>query len=1103
MPTRFIGGVLSAKPQKSSQFVSRASTGTYFDSTGVLRTAPVNQPRLNYEFVGGAWTGPQVLIEPASTNQCVYSIPSVWSAFQSTATANSTTAPDGTSTATLLTEDSTSSSFHVLYTSGGNTMTPSAGVYTCSIFAKAGTRNNAFLQWGGDGASTRIAVNFNLTTGVAQSYITQGTPTQYGWTSTPVGNGWWRLSVYAYQTTNTLYIVVGTAISDAATQVPSSTAYYTGGTGGTVYFWGAQQELGRTTTSYIPTTGTIATRSEDRVGPQTSGIYDIQDLYQNSEANNYRVESFTTTGETWWTCPQGVSQVEALVVAGGGGGGADRGGGGGAGGLIYNPSYSVVAGKTYKIAVGAGGAGGLGAASGYLQGSNGNNSQFDNIIAIGGGGGGTGNGTTGASALHTGKSGGSGGGAVPASNGAYYGGYGIPQQGNPGGSSTVASSQYPGTGGGGAGGPGVGFGSSSPGLSGAAGGPGLYFTITGSSVAYAGGGGGGPQGSSYTPAPGGVGGGGTGQDSPTAGTPNTGGGGGGSGNTSGNVGGGTLSGANGGSGIVILRYRRENIQQTATNNRATVVQRFTQTGSNYTWTCPQGVTSVEALVVAGGGGGGYGTSGRSGGGGAGGVVYNSAYAVTPGSSYTITAGNGGSGSTTNAQLASVCNGSNSVFGTLIALGGGGGGNASTDTSANLLGANGGSGGGGGASATVTNNYAGGTATQSGSGSGGFGNTGGTGVHLYGTWAGGGSGGGAGSAGNIALNISGYAPPGGTGIAFSIVGTPEYYAGGGGGSYYTGTVQGPGGIGGGGSGNSTGVGYSGASNTGGGGGAGGNGAGGAGGSGVVVLKYQVPNIAIFIESGFWTCPAGVYSVQALIVAGGGAGGGGGSSTSGGAGGGAGGLLYSTSINVVPGQVYSVIVGQGGSIGSGGGTSYASDGGDGANSSFAGLVAIGGGGGRAAEINYPTGINGRPGGSGGGATRTTGTNLGGLAVYGQGNNGGAGADGWAGAGSGGGAGGSGNIGGTGSTSSVSPSGGIGLQFSISGSPTYYAGGGGSGNYGNGGTPGQGGLGGGGAGNTSSNAGVSGTANTGGGGGGGGGQGSSVGGRGGSGIVIIRWN
>ena len=47
MANRFIGGVLSSRPQANTPFSSRASTGTYFDSAGVMRTAPINQPRLN------------------------------------------------------------------------------------------------------------------------------------------------------------------------------------------------------------------------------------------------------------------------------------------------------------------------------------------------------------------------------------------------------------------------------------------------------------------------------------------------------------------------------------------------------------------------------------------------------------------------------------------------------------------------------------------------------------------------------------------------------------------------------------------------------------------------------------------------------------------------------------------------------------------------------------------------------------------------------------------------------------------------------------------------------------------------------------------------
>jgi hypothetical protein len=56
------------------------------------------------------------------------------------------------------------------------------------------------------------------------------------------------------------------------------------------------------------------------------------------------------------------------------------------------------------------------------------------------------------------------------------------------------------------------------------------------------------------------------------------------------------------------------------------------------WTAPAGVTNIEVLAVGGGGGS---ATYYSGGGGGGGVVYNGNYAVTPGNSYPITVGLGG------------------------------------------------------------------------------------------------------------------------------------------------------------------------------------------------------------------------------------------------------------------------------------------------------------------------------------------------------------------------------------------------------------------------------------------------------------------------------
>ena len=1214
MANRFIGGVLSSRPQANTPFSSRASTGTYFNSAGTMVTAPVNQPRLNYTYDGTSWRNPSVLVEPASTNGHPRSqnfTVSPWNTEYTTVTNNNGTAPDGTSTAATFIPTAVNN-FHRTAIGWSSVTGYGNGIWTVSMFVKPYGYSFVSLRFD-DGVTSVLGTTFNLSgtgstsTGYYDANSAAGTPLSNS--ITPVGNGWYRIAVTTRVLTYTNVGLYFHVMSNATT-----TSFTADGTSG-VYIWGAQVEQSYGATSYIPTSGSAVTRAADVVGPYSTGIYSLEDR-QNSTANDdqFTVTSFTSTGSTTWTAPQDVTSVEVLVVGGGGGGGYSGGGGGGAGGVVYNANYPVTPGTTYPVIIGAGGAGGTTFAR--INGVNGNNSSFGTITAFGGGGGATYYST---GDLVPGSAGASGGGGAGNGAGSQPGGIGVAGQGYAGGASQLGSPFSAGGGGGSAGSGFIGANSI-----GGAGGPGQYFSqfsAFGASGYFGGGGGGGGISAGATAGVGGTGGGGSGGTYPgagVAGTANTGGGGGGGSNN--NLGANSY-GASGGSGVVLIKYKRTPKQIASTSNAAIVTQKFSTTNL---WTVPAGVTQVEALVVAGGGGGGYGTSGRSGGGGAGGVVYNSALSVTPGSTYTIGVGTGGSGSPNNSRLASVSNGFGSGIGTgtelitngsaftvttgwtattatlsvpttgvfrilpnasvngtasqsittvngttyvavvkvtsdiakffrlyigttqagneitsfvtawtgdsldnstsgagfysttftatgsttwinmqvgggtqqptdisyisvrqasLPTFGGGGGGNASTDTSANVAGANGGSGGGGGATATTTGTFNGGTATQSV----GFGNAGGAGVHQYGAWAGGGSGGGAGSAGRIALNISGYAPPGGAGIPFSIVGTPEYYAGGGGGSYYTGTVYGPGGIGGGGTGNSTGVGFNGASNTGGGGGAGGNGAGGNGGSGVVILRYRVPQVATFLDSGSWTCPAGVTSVQALVVAGGGSG----SIGGGGGGGGAGGLIYSSSVSVTPGVTYPVVVGQGGA-GQAGGSDV--NGTAGQNSNFTNLIAIGGGQGAR------NGFAGQNGGSGGGGY---GGGSVGSGTYGQGNSGGTGVTDsatYTNGGGGGGAGASGRA----AIATQGGQGGAGLAFTISGTSTYYAGGGAGGCQKSGGTAQVGGSGGGGGNQGAPNSsGYPGTQNTGGGGGGGSyTNGAVTSGSGGSGIVILRW-
>jgi hypothetical protein len=251
----------------------------------------------------------------------------------------------------------------------------------------------------------------------------------------------------------------------------------------------------------------------------------------------YTIHTFT--GSATFT-PSFTGPVEVLVVAGGGGGGNNHAGGGGAGGLLYVSSYGVSSGTGITVTVGAGGTSPV---SNPDPVTNGSNSVFGGLTAIGGGGGGNRNDFNNNSPGGNGGSGGGGGGSQAVYPGNWVPGNGVPGQGNNGGYGV----DIYGGGGGGAGAVGtVGAASSAGGN----GGNGLPYSISGFSTYYAGGGGGG-----YCPSAGGgnggLGGGGKGgilvTDKGTPGVPYTGagGGGGGAGGTQGSI---------GGAGIVIVRY---------------------------------------------------------------------------------------------------------------------------------------------------------------------------------------------------------------------------------------------------------------------------------------------------------------------------------------------------------------------------------------------------------------------------------------------------------------------------------------------------------------------------------------------------------------------
>ena len=93
---------------------------------------------------------------------------------------------------------------------------------------------------------------------------------------------------------------------------------------------------------------------------------------------DYTILTYDNVGNWSWTAPNGVSNIDYLIVAGGGGGGSNPGtggpGGGGAGGMLNATNYSVTSGGLYNITVGSGGT-----ATGGSSGTSGTNSSFAGI----------------------------------------------------------------------------------------------------------------------------------------------------------------------------------------------------------------------------------------------------------------------------------------------------------------------------------------------------------------------------------------------------------------------------------------------------------------------------------------------------------------------------------------------------------------------------------------------------------------------------------------------------------------------------------------------------------------------------------------------------
>jgi hypothetical protein len=236
---------------------TRASSGTYVGSDGVLQTAATDVPRFDHNPTTGESLG--LLVEEQRTNLLLRSeeFQTTWSPINVTVSTDTSTSPTGSLTADTITPAASTAAHLISQTATVVASTPC----TASVYIKSD--GAPFVQVAFDnGSSVGAFINVNTSTGA----ITRGPDLAGGATNATgsvvsAGNGWYRVSVGATHSGTIGRILISPlpATSSTASINPSTTTAATD----KVLLWGAQLEAGAFPTSYIPTTTAAVTRSAD------------------------------------------------------------------------------------------------------------------------------------------------------------------------------------------------------------------------------------------------------------------------------------------------------------------------------------------------------------------------------------------------------------------------------------------------------------------------------------------------------------------------------------------------------------------------------------------------------------------------------------------------------------------------------------------------------------------------------------------------------------------------------------------------------------------------------------------------------------------------
>ena len=246
---------------------TRASSGTYVDSQGVIRTATTNLLLRSEEF-GTTWGRPQ----------------------SDTISADSIAAPTGAITADSFVENLTASSLHTLLQ---DVTIAANATYTFSLYVKAALRTEVRMNITDAGDINGVVGNFNLSSGTATSSMV-GSGSGAVVSIQALSGGWYRCVISG---------TLGGSITTTRLRIRpllSGSDIYNGSGQTALYIWGAQLEQSSTVGEYIPTTSTINSAPRFDHNPTTGeslGLL-VEESRTNSIRNNTMVGAVAGTPGT-------------------------------------------------------------------------------------------------------------------------------------------------------------------------------------------------------------------------------------------------------------------------------------------------------------------------------------------------------------------------------------------------------------------------------------------------------------------------------------------------------------------------------------------------------------------------------------------------------------------------------------------------------------------------------------------------------------------------------------------------------------------------------------------------------------------------------------